>query len=84
MPSKMKSVSENCDKEVLIEKDSTGQETVVANPAESVILDETCKSNRPPEDERGEEKDGDFEDERNKAMRRGRETDQAAHQKETA
>jgi hypothetical protein len=83
MPSKMKSADANCDG-VLIEKDSTGQETVVANPAESVNLDENCKTNRQLDGEREEGREGDFEDERNKAMRTGGGADQAVHKKETA
>ena len=75
---KMKSPCSGCNGEILFEKDSTGQPIKEANLDEYANLCETCRTKpRRPDCEDGEAspKDGDFDDERNKAMRTGGETE---------
>ncbi|MEO6723733.1 MAG: hypothetical protein ABIU20_06520 [Blastocatellia bacterium] len=87
MSAKMNSACECCGGEVLFEKDSTGQEIIEANPDEYTKFCEACRTKqRRPEREGNEEqqRDADFEDERNKAMRTGVASDQAADQQGSA
>jgi hypothetical protein len=84
MPAKMKSACAGCGGEILFEKDSTGQEITEANSDEYANLCGTCRTKSPRserEGDDGEQRDADFEDEHNKAMRTGGRTDQGTYQK---
>ena len=84
MPAKMKSACAGCGGEILFEKDSTGQEITEADPDEYANLCGTCRTKSPQSEREGVgegQRDADFEDERNKAMRTGGRTDQGAYQK---
>jgi hypothetical protein len=77
--SKMKSACAGCNGVILFEKDSTGQPIKEANLDEYANICETCKTKpRRSEREGDENRQGvaDFDDERNKAMRTGGETNQ--------
>ena len=85
MPGKMKSACTGCGGEILYEKDSTGEETVVAVPSEYVNLCRTCatKEVRSGTYSTAEsESDVDFENERNLASRTGGASDHTDFAKE--
>ena len=76
---KMKSPCAGCNGEILFERDSTGQPIKEANLDQYANLCETCRTKTRPSEGEGDEdrpRDADFDDERNKAMRTGGETNQ--------
>ena len=79
MPGKMKSACAGCGGELLYEKDSTGEETVVAVPDEYANLCRTCAAKETgsgTDSTAVTENDVDFENEHNRALRTGGATDQ--------
>lgn len=84
MPATMKSACAGCDGEIIFEKDSTGQEIIEAAPDEYANLCGTCRTKLQRSERAGgdeKQREADFEDERNKAMRTGGGTDHAVYQK---
>ena len=87
MPGKMKSACTGCGGEILYEKDSTGEETVVAAPGKYANLCRTCATKEAgsgTDSSAESESDVDFENERNLVLRTGGASDHTDFAKEKA
>jgi hypothetical protein len=85
MPGKMKSACTGCGGEILYEKDSTGEETVLAAHGEYANLCRTCSTKDAGSETNStaeSDSDQDFENERNLALRIGGTSDQTGFAKE--